>query len=136
MKSRRNTESRRGWLLMLCPIQLYVPPGPSVFGSGSRLSSFCPLESIRLAGMTLPGNGAPLFGSFTTINAPFCSKDREKCPPRSSGVGKVYVERFEGIVRGRKSCDQKKNNLSRFLLKSVPGISTGPPRKYPGLLNR
>jgi hypothetical protein len=36
---------------------------PELFGSGSRLMTFAEAELIRLEGMTLPGNGAPVVGS-------------------------------------------------------------------------
>src|SRR4051795_12567858 len=108
---------------MLTPVQLYWPPGPTVLGRGKRLSSFCPLGSIRFAGTMLPGTGVRVVGS--RIVTPDC----EKLPLRSSAVGNVFVLAVVGMVSGRKSCDQKKNNLSRFRLKRIPGSSTGPPTK-------
>src|SRR4051794_14680803 len=103
---------------MLTPVQLYWPPGPTVLGRGKRLSSFCPFGSIRFAGMMLPGTGVRVVGS--RIVTPDC----EKFPARSRAVGKVFVLAADGMVSGKKSCDQKKNSLSRLRLNWVKGRST------------
>ncbi len=53
-----------------------------VFGSGTH---FCMIvlviELMRFAGITLPGNGAPVSGSVTTVEP--------KLPDRCAGVGTV-----------------------------------------------
>jgi len=95
---------------------------------------------MRLAGMMLPGKqaGPPVTtlhapeasGSRMLIRRPWLSNVCEKSPLRSSAVGMVRVLSAPGSVRGSRSCDQKKNSLSRPRLKSVPGSSTGPPNVH------
>ena len=77
-------ESRRGCLLMLMTGVVILPPGPTVFGSGNRLSSFCPLGSMRLAGTILPGKGTRGKRVHNRIR-----RDFAKIAWRSSAVGKV-----------------------------------------------
>src|SRR5690349_7783227 len=68
-------------------------------------------------------------------------KSAAKFPFRSATVGIVNVAGAEaspkppvtGTLRRRISAEKKKNSLSRFLLKPIPGITTGPPIVPPGL---
>ena len=64
-------------------------PRSSAFGSGKTPRSAWPLRLMRLAGITLFGNGSPVSGSRITMRRPFESIDCEKSPARSSEVGVV-----------------------------------------------
>src|SRR5215472_16051949 len=94
--------------------------------SGKDFSSARPFESSRLVGMTLPGNGAPVLGSLTTISEPFRFSDCEKSPARSSAVGTVTCRSAPGLFTGHPSCDQKKNSFCRSRFHFL-GMKTGPP---------
>src|ERR1035438_8170538 len=85
-------------------------------GSGRMLRSACPFGSIRLVGITLPGNGLPVCGSLTTIILLLRSRLWEKLPCRSRAVGTVRLATGCEVFSGQYSCDQKKNSLPRVLL--------------------
>jgi hypothetical protein len=58
-------------------------------GAGITPSMAMPCLSRRLLGMTLPGSGWRVVGSFTTTNLPFCSTVCEESPRFSKSVGRV-----------------------------------------------
>src|SRR5215471_21720951 len=84
---------------------------------------FMPSErgSSRLAGMILPGNGAPVAGSMTGL------VEAEKLPARSSAVG--GKELSMDWERRRSPSYEKKKNDRPFPLKC--GRITGPPTLPP-----
>src|SRR5438552_2542351 len=45
-----------------------VPTATPTFGFGCQGSCFCTMESRRLVGITLPGNGEPVFGSRISLH--------------------------------------------------------------------
>src|SRR5437016_218036 len=121
----------------------------STFGSGSRFRSFWKSELIMFAGILFPGKQpaspgtrqvapAAIFdGSATAIGLPVLSRLCEKFPARSSAVGTVIDSAASaGWIVGQISCEKKKNSLSRWVVKSRPGMITGPPALYPIVLNR
>ena len=108
-----------------------------------------PIALMRFAGILLSGKqpGPPVltlhaspcaarFGSLIQRMRFWLSNVCEKSPERSRAVGMVLSCSVPGSVRGRRSCEKKKNSLSRFWLKSVPGTSTGPPIVHAVLSNR
>ena len=123
------------------------PVGSVAFGSGNRLSSACadrvdPVgrddvarearRAARRCALHVPGQ---LRVADEQTAAPDVSNVCEKSPLRSSAVGMRRSFRPPGSVRCRMSCEKKKNSLLRPLLKSVPGISTGPPSVHASLSN-
>jgi hypothetical protein len=52
-------------------------------GSGSTFMKATPSGFMRVAGMMLPGNGPPVFGSLTGIRVPLLVREFEKSPARS-----------------------------------------------------
>src|SRR5574340_391493 len=102
-----------------------------------------PLLLIRFDGITLLGNGAPLFmGSLTTIIFPLVSSVWEKSAappgvpsPRSSAVGIVVRLRLPGSLLGFRSKLKKKNSFWRLVLNTL-GIVIGPPRAKPSVSYR
>ena len=117
-----------------------------MFGSGSSPRMACPIGLMRSAGITLPGKqpAPPVLtlhgrfdaGSLMNCNCPWLFRVSEKSPARSLSVGMVSWRSVPGSVRGSRSCEKKKNSLSRFRLKVVPGSTTGPPRVQAVLLKR
>ena len=102
---------------------------------------------MRFAGILLSGKqpGPPVltlhanpvrFGSRIQRIWPALLTVCEKSPARSSAVGMVLSCSVPGSLRGRRSCEKKKNSLSRLWLKSVPGTRTGPPIVHAVLSNR
>ena len=130
-----------------------VPDGSVAFGSGNRFSICRPIGLMRFAGILLSGKqpGPPVLtlhaspcaariGSLIQRTWPALLNVCEKSPARSSAVGMVLSCSVPGSVRGSRSCEKKKNSLSRLWLKSVPGTRTGPPivhavlsKRYGGL---
>src|ERR1700694_3888302 len=121
----------------------------STVGSGSKFSSCWKSELIIFAGRMFPGKQpaspgtrqvapAAIFdGSATASGLPVLSMLCEKLPVRSSAVGIVIDSAASaGWIVGQISCEKKKNSLSRCVLKSRPGMITGPPALYPTVLNR
>ena len=97
-------------------------PGSFVFGAGTNWSRNLRANgAMRLAGITLPGNGWPVRGSRSTVVIPL------KSPCLIARVGSV---RRAGVVKRRiffHSSPPKKKSLSRL---------TGPPRFQPKSLKR
>ena len=75
-------------------------------------------------------------GSLIQSRWPRLSTVCEKSPARSSAVGIVLSCSVPGSFLGSRSCEKKKNSLSRLPLKPVPGTSTGPPIVQAVLSNR
>jgi hypothetical protein len=69
-------------------------------------------------------------------SCPWLLKVCEKSPFRSAAVGMVLSCSVPGSLRGSRSCEKKKNSLSRLWLKLVPGMRTGPPIVHAVLSNR
>src|SRR5947199_7937263 len=100
---------------------LACDPVPTKFGSGKKFSMAWPRGVIRLDGILLLGNGAPVVGSLITMREPLFWKLCEKSPTRSSAVG-VYLFWVPPLTNWPVySCDQKKNSffLSRL---TCPGM--------------
>src|ERR1051326_821158 len=109
------------------------------FGRGKKLSKFCMLLLILFAGMTFPGNCAPVAGSKTTGTVPLELIDFEKSPMRSRAVGTVTVTGSVGVIVCGFSAEIKKKALS--LINEGPpspkrGNGNGPPKLKPGILWR
>src|SRR5580765_5858677 len=90
-------------------------------GIGKIVNNFDEFGSIRLAGITLPGNAAPVVGSLTGYNVFALLKLCEKLPARSRAVGTVKLDTALGCWLGRYSCEKKKNSFCLLVLK-WPGM--------------
>src|SRR6478672_6896288 len=114
---------------------LACEPAPVKLGRGKKLRKAWPSGVMRLAGIILPGNAAPVVGSMIGLKVPLFWKLWEKLPALSSAVG-VYLFCCPPVTNCPVySCDQKKN--SRFFCRlNNFGMNTGPPILYVSTLKR
>ena len=104
---------------------------PAVLGSGKMLSSFCPLESIRLSGMMFRPCGLPAVARWVAELQP-----RERVADHSRTIREIAVA-FELGRKGQIS-DARRIEARQILLRpeeelvavfaeARPGMITGPP---------
>ncbi len=98
------------------------------FGCWKTFSRTWPPGSIRLAGITPP----PTFGTVLTKPPEPTAAAFLKSPARISVVGTQDLTYPVSSACPKYSKPAKKNTLSRFLLKFVPGMRSGPLIVKPG----